>query len=202
METTTENKSVETENPVAENTTNTFGPVTQDEAEAAVETVDFESLTDDQKIEVLSEERGGHFDVPSLSIEDLKFLRSRLQGEQEFSGPQQAFQLINAFFGLEKAVATYTNVFKEAKKNNSEVPVISLPASTIESAIFFTGNIKGKGVEQARQLVKLAVALNVPATNMRQLDDQIKALQEKVKLNAPVADQTNQPTGPAIEVEA
>ena len=159
--------------------------------------INFEDLSTKEKVTFLQEKRLGHFAVPLLTIDDLKYLRSKMQGEYEFTGPQEAFMLMNAYMGIESAYVTYSKVLKEASKNRAEAPVMQLSASAIEGAIFYTGRVKGKGIEQAQRVFRIAMALNGAAKKMREIDELIKEYQTKAQEEAAEV-QPDNPGSPEI----
>ena len=143
--------------------------------------VPFEELSLTDQVEALRQHRIGYFDVPMVQFEDLKYLRSKLQGEYEFTGPQEAFLLMNAYMGIENSFATYQKITKEAQKNKTDLPTIQLSAAAIEAAVMYTGRAKGRGIEAAQRIFRIAMALNGPAKQMRALDDSIKAKEEQLR---------------------
>jgi len=173
-----------------ETTVGPVAPEVEQETSEAPAPVDFESLSTQEKIEFLQDQRVGTFAVPLLHLDDLKYLRGKMQGEYEFTGPQEAFMLMNAFMGIESAYATYSKVLKEAQKNKAEAPVIALSAAAIEGAIYYTGRVKGKGIEQAQRTFRIAMALNGAAKKMREIDELVKEYREKLKAEETPADST------------
>ena len=124
------------------------------------------------EIESLKMQRRGHFDVPSMTTEDLKWLRNFLKTNVEFTGPNEAFVILQ---NHNMVLGEIENHKGEGK--NSEVAPVRLPAACIESCLYFLNRAKFTGIHNAQSLFKVAFQLNNAYAKVHELDKAIKALE-------------------------
>lgn len=124
------------------------------------------------EIESLKAQRRGHFDVPSMTIEDLKWLRNFLKNNVEFTGPNEAFVILQNHNMLLGEIESH-----KGEGKNSEVAPVRLPSACIESCLYFLNRAKFTGIHNAQALFKVSFQLNSAYSKVHELDKAIKALE-------------------------
>lgn len=135
------------------------------------------------EIEKLKAQRRGHFDVPSMTIEDLKWLRNFLKNSVEFTGPNEAFVILQNHNMLLGEIESH-----KGEGKNSEVAPVRLPAACIESCLYFLNRAKFTGLHNAQPLFKVSFQLNNAYSKVHEIDKVIKSLEPPVK--APKTEET------------
>lgn len=117
--------------------------------------------------------RTGFFPV-SLNLEDLKWIANACKSNKfSFTGPNEAFMVMNCFLGFSSAVARRS---EEMKSGNEMTQHVEVQAAAIEAAAILLNKYEGSGLESAQRVFRIAVALNGPVMEMKQLDQIINQL--------------------------
>lgn len=124
------------------------------------------------EIENLKIQRRGHFDVQSMTIEDLKWLRNFLKNSVEFTGPNEAFVILQNHNMLLGEIENH-----KGESKNSETAPVRLPAACIESCLYFLNRAKFTGIHNAQPLFKVSFQLNNAYSKVHEIDKAIKALE-------------------------
>jgi len=133
------------------------------------------------ELDKLIELRTGLFDV-NLDAEDLKWLKNSCNSKFSFKGPNDAFMLINAYLGLDAAL-------QNMPKGKEETSV-KLTAATVEALAVLVNRYEGSGIGPAQKIFKVAVSLQQVISVMRELDQQINAIEQALQAqNSPQPDQ-------------
>lgn len=130
------------------------------------------------EVQKLINKRTGYWQV-DLDLSDLKWVKNQCNNKFEFTGPNEAFMLMNCYLGFAATVAREEQV---AKMKIENPPAPALQASAIEACALMLNRHKASGLDAAQRLFRIAVALNGPIMEMKVLDDQIaklKAEEEK-----------------------
>jgi len=122
--------------------------------------------------------RTGYYTIPSLTFDDLKFVRNAFRNKIGWKGGQEAFLIVTAAFELEQAVTLYDPNKKGPKENNTGE--IQLRGGCIESVLFFLNRFEGKGLDSAQRFFKIYFQIQNAAATFPQQDENIKMLKEKV----------------------
>jgi hypothetical protein len=136
------------------------------------------------EIESLKAQRRGHFDVQSMTMDDLKWLRNFLKNSVEFTGPNEAFVILQNHNMLLGEIENH-----KGEGKNSEVSPVRLPAACIESCLYFLNRAKFTGLHNAQALFKVSFQLNSAYSKVHELDKAIKALETPVE--APKTEETS-----------
>lgn len=117
--------------------------------------------------------RTGFFPV-SLGLEDLKWIANACKSNKfSFTGPNEAFMVMNCFLGFSSAVARRT---EEMKRQIEMSQHIEVQAAALEAAAILLNKYESSGLESAQRVFRIAVALNTPVMEMKQLDQIINQL--------------------------
>lgn len=103
-----------------------------------------------------------------LPAEDIKWIKHSCQNKFEYTGPNEAYMLMNCFVGFSTAV-------ERMKSMTNPNEAVLLPASAIEACAFFTNKHSGSGIDGAQRMFRIAMALNPIIMEMRKLDEIIEA---------------------------
>lgn len=123
--------------------------------------------------------RTGFFNV-KISEDDLKWVKNACNDKFKFEGPQEAFMVMNCYLGFSSALAKIASFRAEG----AEVPsLIPIQAAAVEAAAMMVSRYEGVGVQSAERLFRIAIALNGPAMEMKDLDDKINALKRQEQAN-------------------
>ena len=142
-----------------------------------------EPQTEMSEIEKLKIQRRGHFDVQSMTIEDLKWLRNFLKNNVEFTGPNEAFVILQNHTMLLGEIENH-----KGESKNSETSPVRLPAACIESCLYFLNRAKFTGIHNAQPLFKVSFQLNTAYAKVHEIDKAIKALETPTE--APSTEET------------
>jgi len=126
------------------------------------------------EVQKLINKRTGYWQV-DLELADLKWIKNQCNNKFEFTGPNEAFMLMNCYLGFAAAIAREEQVAK-MKLENEMKPAVQ--ASAIEACALMLNRHKATGLDAAQRLFRIAVALNAPIMEMKSLDDQIAKLKE------------------------
>lgn len=139
------------------------------------------------ELERITNLRTGYFKV-SLNLEDLKWLVNSCKNSKfKFVGPNEAFMVMNCYLGFSSAIARKT---AESQEGSETSPTVDVQAAAIEGAALLLNRYEGGGLESAQRVFRIAVALNEPIMEMKQLDQIINAL----KLQSAKQDEESQKT--------
>lgn len=151
--------------------------LTQDEqlVDLAPETITEEAdpQAEMSELESLKAKRRGHFDVPSMTIDDLKWLRNFLKNSVEFTGPNEAFVILQNHNMLLGEIENHKN----DHRSNTEAGPVRLPSACIESCLYFLNRAKFTGIQNAQALFKVSFQLNNAYAKVHELDKVIKAME-------------------------
>lgn len=124
------------------------------------------------ELQQLINKRTGFWQV-LLDSADAKWIKNACRDKFEYTGPSEAFMLVNCFVGFSAAISRVES--ESPKKEDQEVSLI-LQASAIEACLFFINRYKGSGLDGAQRLFRIAMKFNSIATEMRKLDTEIEKL--------------------------
>ena len=136
-----------------------------------------EAQAEMSELDSLKMERRGHFDIPSMTLEDLKWLRTFLTQSVEFTGPNEAFVILQ---NHNMILAEVENQ-KRLAKMQQEASAIRLPSACVESCLYFLNKAKFTGINNAQSLFKVSFQLNNAYSKIHDLDTRIKALEDASK---------------------
>jgi hypothetical protein len=142
-----------------------------------------EPQTEISEIEKLKIQRRGHFDVQSMTMDDLKWLRNFLKNSVEFTGPNEAFVILQNHNMLLGEIENH-----KGESKNSETSPVRLPAACIESCLYFLNRAKFTGIHNAQPLFKVSFQLNNAYAKVHEIDKAIKALETPTE--APSTEET------------
>ena len=131
------------------------------------------------ELDSLKMERRGHFDIPSMTIEDLKWLRTFLSQSVEFTGPNEAFVVLQNHNMVLGEIENQKRIDKAASGKGERM--IRLASACIESCLYFLNKAKFTGLANAQQLFKVSFQLNGAYSKVHDLDNKIKALEDAAK---------------------
>lgn len=124
-------------------------------------------------IDLLIERRTGMYSV-KLDITDLKWIKNACNSNKfAFVGPNEAFMLMNCFMGVSSAIA---RLEKEKADKVESTGAVEMPASAVEAAAILLNKYEGTGLDSAQRVFRIAIALNGPVMEMKQLDQIINQL--------------------------
>jgi hypothetical protein len=148
-------------------------------------------------LDMLIARRTGFYPI-KLDIADLKWIKNSCNsGKFTFTGPNEAFMLMNCFMGVSAAVARLEQEKAEKMESTGSV---DMQAAAIEAAAILLNKYEGSGLESAQRVFRIAIALNGPVMEMKQLDQIINQLKieeaKKDELAKQEADE-NSPINPS-----
>lgn len=123
------------------------------------------------ELEKLINKRTGFWNI-RMELQDLKWVKHACQGKFQFTGPNEAFMLMNCFLGFSGAVTR-----KEASRQANDP--VALQAAAIEACALLLNKFTGSGTESAERTFRIAIALNDVVMEMRNLDNVIAQLREQ-----------------------
>jgi CCR4-NOT transcriptional regulation complex NOT5 subunit len=132
------------------------------------------------ELESLKMQRRGHFDVPSMTMDDLKWLRTYLSQSVEFTGPNEAFVVLQNHNMVLGEIENQKRLDKMPGEKGERK--IRLAAACIESCLYFLNKAKFTGLNNAQSLFKVSFQLNGAYSKVHDLDNQIKALEDASKV--------------------
>jgi hypothetical protein len=130
------------------------------------------------ELEMLIARRTGFFPV-ALQMDDIKWIKNACNSEKfKFEGPNEAFMIMNCYMGFAAALA---RLDQEASLNVEPSGKVEIQAAAIEAAAIMISRYEGSGLELAKRVFRIAVALNGPAMEMKRLDNEIETLKPQTK---------------------
>jgi hypothetical protein len=148
-------------------------------------------------LDMLISRRTGFYPI-KLDIADLKWIKNSCNsGKFTFTGPNEAFMVMNCFMGVSAAIARLEQEKAEKMESTGSV---EMQAAAIEAAAILLNKYEGSGLESAQRVFRIAIALNGPVMEMKQLDQIINQLKieeaKKDELAKQEADE-NSPINPS-----
>lgn len=125
------------------------------------------------ELDRLIHRRTGYWKV-KMELADLKWVKNACQGKLNFTGPNEAFMLMNCYLGFSGAVA------RMEQEKDQTLPV-DLQASAIEACALLINKYSGSGIESAQRIFRIAIALNDVVMEMKNLDSVIQQLRDAEK---------------------
>lgn len=125
------------------------------------------------EVDNLISKRTGYWPI-ALDLADLKWIKNACQSKWSYTGPNEAFMLMNCYLGFASAVARH----EQAQKEGIDAGQPQLQASAIEACAMLINRAEGTGVESAQRSFRIAIALNGPIMEMKSLDDRISQLKD------------------------
>jgi hypothetical protein len=124
-------------------------------------------------LDQLINRRTGFFSI-TLDLNDLKWIKNACGSNKfTFTGPNEAFMVMNCFLGFSSAIARFEQEQAENSESNGSIQV---QASAIEAAAILLNKYQSSGLESAQRVFRIAVALNQSVMEMKQLDQIINQL--------------------------
>lgn len=154
-----------------------------DQSLAIEENVDFQLEEDGQsgepiqgisEIEHLTNKRTGFWEI-SLEEADVKWIKNQCNSKFNFVGPNEAFMVMNCYLGFASALARHENA---VKANQAPGPFL-IQAVALEACALMINRFEGSGMESAQRIFRIAVALNGPISEMKDLDERISILKSQ-----------------------
>jgi hypothetical protein len=168
-------KSTETEavldRPMTEETQTIVDEQTGDQHES-------QSSQELSEIDRLTNKRTGLWEL-ALDEADIKWIRNHCNSKFSFTGPNEAFMLMNCYLGFASALARH----EQAVKASVQPGPFMIQAIAIEACALMVNRFDGSGLESAQRVFRIAVALNGPISEMKQLDEKISMLKEQANSN-------------------
>ena len=131
------------------------------------------------EVDKLIARRTGFFPI-KLGMVDLKWIKNACNSNKfTFTGPNEAFMLMNCFMGFSSAIA---RLEQEEKSQSESDGTVQIQAAVVEAAAILLNKYESSGLESAQRVFRIAVALNSAVMEMKQLDqiiNMIKAGQDK-----------------------
>ena len=148
-------------------------------------------------LDMLIARRTGFYPI-KLDIADLKWIKNSCNsGKFTFTGPNEAFMIMNCFMGVSAAIARLEQEKAEKMESTGSV---EMQAAAVEAAAILLNKYEGAGLESAQRVFRIAIALNGPVMEMKQLDQIINQLKieeaKKDELAKQEADE-NSPINPS-----
>ena len=126
-------------------------------------------------LEQMINRRTGFFTV-KISPADVRWIANACKDDKfAFTGPNEAFMVMNCYMGFSAAVARFQ---QEGKTNETSAEELDINAAAIEAAAILISKYTGKGLDAAQRVFRIAMALNGPAMEMRSLDKVINQLKQ------------------------
>jgi hypothetical protein len=127
--------------------------------------------TEMSEIDKLINKRTGFWEI-GLEEADVKWIRNQCNSKFSFTGPNEAFMLMNCYLGFASAIARMEQSAKDGAP--AERPIVQ--AAAIEACAMMVNRFDGTGLESAQRIFRIAIALNGPISEMKNLDKQIEQL--------------------------
>jgi hypothetical protein len=125
------------------------------------------------ELDKLINKRTGYWAI-NLELADLKWIKNGCNNKFPFTGPNEAFMLMNCYLGFSSAIGT----LEAATNSGIENPTANLSASAIEACALILNKYDGSGLDTAQRVFRIAIALNTVIMEMKSLDSQISKLRE------------------------
>jgi hypothetical protein len=153
--------------------------------EPTQEEPDFQEPTQTMSaLDQLINRRTGFFSI-TLDLTDLKWIKNACGSNKfTFTGPNEAFMVMNCFLGFSSAIARFEQEQAENSESNGSIQV---QASAIEAAAILLNKYQSSGLESAQRVFRIAVALNQSVMEMKQLDQIINQLKVEEAKQAELA---------------
>jgi hypothetical protein len=132
--------------------------------------------SDISDLDMLINKRTGFFQV-NLDIKDLKWIKNSCNNGFNFTGPNEAFMLMNCYMGFSSAISRL-----ETEDASAESAGVQIQAAAVEAAAILINKFEGSSLESAQRIFRVAIALNSPVMEMKELDqiiNQLKLAQAK-----------------------
>jgi hypothetical protein len=153
-----------------------------------------ENQPEEQKsiVDQLIDKRTGYFSV-KMDLADLKWVKNACNsgGKFSFTGPNEAFMVMNCFLGFSSAIA---RVEQEAKSQSETDGTVQIQAAAIEAAAILLNKYEGSGLDTAQRVFRIAMALNPAIMDMKELDKTINFFKNQEKIQSEMAGNTEEPT--------
>lgn len=144
-------------------------------------------------LEMLIERRTGFYKV-KLDMADLKWIKNACNSNKfTFTGPNEAFMVMNCFMGVSAAIARLEQ--EKAEKMESD-GTVEMQAAALEAAAILLNKYEGSGLESAQRVFRIAIALNGPVMEMKQLDQVINQLKVEEAKKDELANQAESEESP------
>ena len=131
------------------------------------------------EIEKLINKRTGFWSL-GLEIGDIKWIKNQCNSKFTFTGPNEAFMLMNCYLGFASALSRYEQAEKEGLE--TEAPIVQ--AAALEACALMINRYQGATLDGAQRIFRIAIALNSPIMEMKKLDEEIAALRAQDKEQA------------------
>jgi hypothetical protein len=131
------------------------------------------------ELEHLTNKRTGFWEL-TLEEADVRWIRNQCNSKFSFVGPNEAFMVMNCYLGFASALTRYD----QAVKADQAPGPFMVQAIALEACALMINRFEGSGMESAQRIFRIAVALNGPISEMKQLDERIAALKEAKEENA------------------
>lgn len=145
---------------------------TEETAEAPNES----EASEQSEVQKLINKRTGFWEI-GLEEADVKWIRNHCNSKFEFTGPNEAFMLMNCYLGFASSLSRH----EEAVKNGLAPGPFVVQAGAIEACAMLINRFEGSGLDSAQRIFRIAIALNGPISEMKKLDDQISALKAEAQ---------------------
>ena len=142
-------------------------------SEPSTETTTEPEAKELSEIDKLINKRTGYWAI-NLELADLKWIKNGCNNKFPFTGPNEAFMLMNCYLGFSSAIGT----LEAATNSGIENPTANLSASAIEACALILNKYEGAGLDTAQRVFRIAIALNNVIMEMKSLDSQIAKLRE------------------------
>jgi hypothetical protein len=128
------------------------------------------------EVEMLINKRTGFWEI-GLEEADVKWIRNHCNSKFEFTGPNEAFMLMNCYLGFASSLSRH----EDAVKNGLAPGPFVVQAGAIEACAMLVNRFEGSGLDSAQRIFRIAIALNGPISEMKKLDDQISVLKAEAQ---------------------
>ena len=151
-------------------------PIATQEPEADVMPGE-QSQPEKSMLDQLIDRRTGYFSV-KLDTADLKWIKNACNsgGKFSFTGPNEAFMLMNCYLGFSAAIA---RAEQEAKEQTESDGSVQIQAAAIEAAAILINKYSGSGLDTAQRVFRIAMALNPAIMDMKDLDKLINMIKNQ-----------------------
>jgi hypothetical protein len=123
------------------------------------------------EVEHLTNKRTGFWEI-SLEEADVRWIKNQCNSKFNFVGPNEAFMLMNCYLGFASALARH----EQATKAGQAPGPFLIQAVALEACALMLNRFEGSGMESAQRVFRIAVALNGPISEMKDLDERIAEL--------------------------
>ena len=125
------------------------------------------------EVDRLTNRRTGFWEL-ALEEADVRWIRNQCNSKFNFVGPNEAFMLMNCYLGFSAALARQ----EQAEKENVKPGPFMIQAIALEACALMINRFEGSGLESAQRIFRIAVALNGPISEMKQLDEIIAKVKQ------------------------